>query len=423
MTAVTVPGIGTSWDTYGDLLRQMARPEASVVLRKNGSNIEGWCDDPSHGRVAQSTDQETAWQAAYDHVSNYEGSTGHRGGRMLMLLDDFPINTQLTLRETTVGSADGSTTVWPVRVGGTGLLPRAAALTGLPGGTRIRWADASPPGGTGPAQGAMLAGIEAHGCEVMELSIDGNEVARRCGVSAARAFRWNRVQFRNPYPQGFASAGATAPTSNDQTIGIGCLITNNDDPSSDRYVQPRIIDCDFIGASGGVGIVVKDFDGTGSSCTDGRIYDSQMNGMNDGDCYVGEGGWGIDRGHWTMNNSSGDRAWGGWLDAGFLHAHGVYVDIVGKGPNWKITNNGFTITGGFLQANGKVTTDTYPLVDVNSNNGLLAGVLWGGTTDPASYAVAGTASAEVIGSIAGPSASVASGAKQQTWAGLTSNAW
>lgn len=422
MTAVTIPSTGANWVTYGGLLHEMARPESNVVLRKNGSNFEAWCQDPSHGRVATSTDPETAWQAAYDHVSNYDGSTGHKGGELLMLVDDFPIETQLILRPTTVGSGDGSTTVWPVRVRGTGLLPRKAATTGPPGGTRIRWNSGTAPGGSGVAQGAMVVGLDAHGCEVMELSIDGDAVARRCGMSAARAFRWTRVQFRKPYAQGFASAGNTAPTTNDQTIGIGCLITNGADTTSDSYVQPRIVDCDFIGESGGVGIVVKDFD-SGSSCTDGRIYDSQMNGMNDGDCYVGEGGWGVSRGHWTMNNGGGDRKWGMWADAGFFHWADIYIDIVGLGPNIKITNSGFTLSGGFLIANGKQANNTYPLIDVGGNDGLISGVLWGGQDETASYAVAGTTGAQLAGSIGGPSGSIGTAAKQQTWSNLLVATW
>jgi hypothetical protein len=423
MTAVTIPTTGANWVTYGSLLYQMARPESNVVLRKNGSNFEAWCQDPAHGRISTSSDQETAWQAGYDHVSNHEGSTGHKGGELLMLVDDFPIDTQLILRPTTVGGGDGSSTVWPVRVRGTGLLPRKGALTGPPGGTRIRWNSGSPPGGSGMTTGAMVVGLDAHGCEVTELSIDGNSIARRCGMSAARAFRWNRVQFRYPYPQGFAGAGATAPTSNDQTIGIGCLITNGADETSDSYVQPRIIDCDFIGNDGGVGIVVRDLGAGGSPCTDGRIYDTQMNGMNDGDCYVGQGGWGVSRGHWTMNNSGGDRKWGFWSDAGFMHWSDIYIDIVGLGPNIKITNSGFTLTGGFLIANGKVTNNTYPLIDVGSNNGMISGVLWGGTTARASYAIAGTSGAQLAGNIGGPSGSWQTAAKQQSWPNLTVNSW
>lgn len=421
MVAMNLPTQGTApWYTYAQMLHQQARPATTGVLRKNGSNFEGWCNDPAHGRVSQSTDQETAWQDLYDHISNQDTGTGHKGGEMVMNFDDFPIDTQLIMRPTTVGTADGSDTVWPVRVRGIGLLPRAAALSGVPGGTRIRWNSASPPGGSGVGQGAMIVGDEAHGCEVMELTIDGNSIARRCGASAARAFRWHRIMFRKPYPQGFAGAGDTAPTSNDQTIGIGCLITNGTDGSSDRYVQPRIIDCDFIGDSGGVGIVIKDFF-AGSSCTDGRVYDSQMNGMNDGDIYVGEGGWGISRGHWTMNNGGGDRKWGLWGDAGFLHMDGVYVDIVGLGPNLKFTGSNFEVAGGFLISNGKQSANTYPLVNVGGNDGGLS-FLWGGS-DVCSYIVAGTSGALLNGTIRGPAASYGSGAKQQTWSNLNTNAW
>lgn len=423
MPAISLPAQGsTPWYTFAGLWHEMSRPDSNVVLRKNGSNYEAYCHDPAHGQITSSATPSTAWQAAYDHISNFEQDTGHRGGELLMLVDDFPITVQLVMRPTTVGSGDAGTTVWPVRVRGTGLLPRKAALTGLPGGTRIRWAGGSAPGGSGANTGAMVAALDAHGCEVTDLSIDGNNIARRCGASAARAFRWTRVQFRDPYPQGFASAGATAPTTNDQTIGIGCLITNGSDSSSDSYVQGRIIDCDFIGSSGGVGIVVKDFDGVGSSCTDGRIYDTQMNGMNDGDCYVGEGGWGISRGHWTMNNSGGDRKWGFWSDAGFTHWDGIYIDIVGLGPNIKVTNSNFSLTGGFLISNGKVTPDTYPLIDVGGNDGTINGVLWGGA-DTCNYIVAGTSGAQLNGTIAGPSASFGTAAKQQTWSNLNSNAW
>lgn len=421
MVAVTLPAQGVApWYSYAGLLHQMARPSTTGVLRKNGSNIEGWCNDPAHGRVSQSTDQETAWQGLYDHISNHASGTGHKGGELLMNVDDFPIDTQLIMRPTTVGSADGSDTVWPVRVRGTGLLPRAAALSGIPGGTRIRWNSGSPPGGSGANQGAMIGGADAHGCEVMELTLDGNSVARRCGASGARAFRWYRVMFRKPYPEGFAGAGATAPTSNDQTIGIGCLITNGSDGSSDRYVQQRCIDCDFIGDSGGVGFVNKDFF-AGSSSTDGRLFDAQMNGMNDGDVFIGEGGWGVFRGHWTMNNTSGDRKWGLWAAGGFFHMGGVYIDIVGLGPNMKFTNSSFEVEGGFMISNGKVSGNTYPIVDVGGNDGSLT-FLWGGS-DVASYVVAGTTGAQLIGQIKGPTGSYGSGVKQQTWSDLAVRTW
>ena len=422
MVAVSLPSQGTDpWYTFATLWHQFSRPHTTGVLRKNGSNFEGWCNDPAHGRVSQSTDPETAWQGLYDHISNQASGTDHKGGELLMNVDDFPIDTQLILRPTTVGTADGTDTVWPVRVRGVGLLPRAAALSGIPGGTRIRWNSASPPGGSGAGQGAMIVGTDAHGCEVMELTIDGNSIARRCGASAGRAFRWNRVMFRKPYPQGFAGAGDTAPTSNDQTIGIGCLITNSTDSQPDRYVQQRCIDCDFIGDSGGVGFVNKDFVSAGSSSTDGRLFDAQMNGMNDGDVYIGEGGWGVFRGHWTMNNGGGDRKWGLWGDGGFLHVGGVYIDIVGAGPNIKMTNSSFEIEGGFMISNGKISANTYPIADVGGNDGSLS-FLWGGA-DVCSYVVAGTSGAQLIGQIKGPASSYGSGAKQQTWTGLQVNAW
>lgn len=421
MVAINLPAQGTTpWFEFAELWHQSSRPTTTSVLRRNGLYTEGWCNEPGHGRVSRSTDQEIAWQGLYDHISNHENGTGHRGGEMFMNVDDFPVDQQLILRPTTIGGADGSSTVWPVRVVGTGLLPRAAALTGIPGGTRIRWNSASPPGGSAANTGAVVGGNEAHGCEVMNLSIDGNSVARRCGASAARAFRWTRVQFRNPYPEGFPNAGVDRMTSNDQTVGIGLLITNGSDASSDRYVQPRSENCDFIGNSGGVGFVCRNFY-AGSSCTDGRLYDSQMNGMNDGDAYIGEGGWGVYRGHWTMNNGGGDRKWGLWSDAGFFHGGGVYIDIVGLGPNMRFTNSSFEWEGGFMISNGKVSPNTYPLVDVGGNDGSLS-FLWGGS-DTANYVVAGTSGALLIGQIKGPTGSYVSGVKQQTWSDLQVRTW
>lgn len=400
LTADSAASTGVSWQTPaaggGSQL-----PLGIVTL--SGSTFTGTCR--THGVISSGTNPTTVIQATWDHCSNFVGGTGHKGGTVYHAFHEALLTTKLVTRPIVAASgSDGVNTVYPLEIVGDGQLPRPSATSGQPGaisGTVFRWNGGSSPTGNGAV---IDASDDAHGWYFRNFAIDGNTIARLCAQSAGRRTVWDHVQFRHPQAVSLQGGGLTISTASVNAAGIGLHITNGTDASSDRYVQQRAMNCDFIGESGGIGCVVYDVLG-GSSCTDGRIFDFQMNGCNDGGLYLGEGGWGVSMGHITMNNSTGTRKWGLWCDAGFLHVSTMYVDIVGLGPNIYVTNNNFSIVNCFLISNGKVTNNTYPLMDIGSSKGTITGCIWGGT-DTGTRFVEGTgAGASVVG-CAGPSASL-----------------
>lgn len=349
-----------------------------ATLWKNGLNFVGTCQ--VHGTVITSTDFETAWQGLYDHMSAWDGAT-HTGSVMMMNIDGVTIDTQLISRPVAIGSTSPTPGVsgWPMTVRGQGYRPRPSATTGEVGGTIIRWGSGSPPGGSGLAQGAMLVGLDNHGCRYEYFGLDCNGVARRGAVSAGRQAWWWHIHVREIYAGGFAGSNLTPMTTNLQTVGIGILITNYTDAASDRYVQQRVDYCDFIGSNGGIALVIKSLDNTGSTCTDGRVTQLQANGCNHGAIYFGEGGWSSFDGHWTQNGSgTGGKNWNLMLDAGFLMIHGGYCDIVQDGPGVRILNNNYTINGMFMNTNNK--SGTFNGFEIGGQRkGTIMGVTFGGT--------------------------------------------
>lgn len=388
---------------------------ATVVVTKSGSTYTATCQNTAHGTsgvISQSTTGATVLQAAIDHVSNYVGNTGHQGGDLFIDAPVVSVATKVNGRAVDVASGgDTATTVWPIHIRGRGALPRPSAVATTDGGitgTVIRWSGAGVPTGNGSV---LDLGDDCHGYIVSDLAIDGNAIAAKCAVSAGRKIEWRNVQFRQPRPQPFTSSTGVTPLSPDtaavNAAGIGLLVTNGVDGSSDRYVQQRVFNCDFIGNSGGIALVVKNTQ-SGSGCTDGRIWNLQMNGCNDGGAYINEGGWGWAQGHLTMNNGGGNRNWGIWIDAGFFHLSTVYVDIVGLGPNIRCSNNSYTITNCFLISNGKQAASTYPIIHTGSSKGTITANLWGGDTK-ASRFIEGSGIGPVVVGNWGPSQSLGAG--------------
>jgi len=330
------------------------------------------------------------------------GSTGHRGGLITLAVEEILITSPIITRAVSPGGTTNSSTVWPLYIKGQGALPRPSATTGEIGGTVIRWNSGSAPSGT--YQAVLDASNDCHGYMFEDLTIDGNQVAACCAISAGRKAIWTRCQFRHPKVAGFPGSGLTPTVST--SVGIGLYITNGTDTASDRYVQQRAINCDFIGANGGIGLVIND-SRAGSSCTDGRIEDVQCNGMNSGGVYIGEGGWGLRGGHLTMNSSgSASRNWGLWIDAGFTHVMNLYVDIVPLGPNIYITNNNFSVVNCFLIANNKNPNNTYPAFRIGGSSGSIVGNIWGGLSNTFSHFVERSNSNSVVVGNSGPNGSI-----------------
>jgi len=372
--------------------------ESLGFMSEDAGTFSGFCS--VHGTISSGADGGVVLQALIDHCSNYVGGTGHRGGRIHLGVDEVLVTAPVVGRAVDVGGTTSSTTVWPLHLTGNGVLPRPSAISGEIGGTIIRWNSGSVP--TGTYQAVLDLSDDCHGWMIDDMAIDGGTVAPKCAVSAGRRVVWTRCQFRHPLQAGFVAIGTPSAAV---TVGAGLLVTNGSDASSDRYVQQRVINCDFIGSSGGIGLIILDMD-SGSSCTDGRIEDVQMNGCNDGGVYIGEGGWGLRGGHLTMNATGGNRDWGLYMDAGFLHVAGLYVDVVPLGANIYVGNNNFTITGCFMIANNKGTNNTYPFIDLNGSSGSVVGNTWGGLSNTVNYFVDRSNVNSVIVGNSGPSGSI-----------------
>jgi len=383
-------GGGSSTEQQGSLV--LVRPKLGAT-----STFQAFCRE--HGNISENTNATTVIQAAIDHASNFAGSTGHTGGEVRIAANRYLLTSPIVGRAVTTG---GTVTVWPITVSGEGAMENAPVSSGVYGGTVLQWNSGSAPSGSGAV---LDMGGDCHGYRVRDIAIDGNGTATYCAKSAGRGIEWHSCQFRD-----FVAT----------TSGRGLWITNGADTASDRYVQQRILFCRAENAGdGGIGFYIAN-SGAGSGCTDGRVRDVQTNGCNDGGLYLGEGGWGVSGGHITHNNTAGGRLWGIQVNAGFIHITNVYVDIVGLGPSIDINNSNVTITNCFLIANGKVTNNTYDLIDAAGQSSVtIVGNTWGGTGNTARYFFNGTSAGQAVIGNVGPSASIGTSVLNPGFAGYS----
>jgi hypothetical protein len=370
------------------------------IFVKEGSNFIGKCS--VHGVISTNTNAATVLQALIDHCSNYVGGTGHKGGRIDLLERDIPITTPIQTRPVTTGSADDSSTVWPLCIRGQGSLPRPGATTGALAGTVLRWNSGSAPSGT--YQAVLNASNNCHGYKFEDFTIDANNVAACCAVSAGWKATWTRIQFRSPKVAGFPGGGLTPTWST--AVGCGLLFTNGTDTTPGVYAQQRSINCDHIGNDGGIGVIVKNTQ-PGSACTDGVIEDFQCNGLNHGGGYLGQDGWVVRGGHLTMNSSAGaSRNWNLWIDGENVLVTNLYVDVTGLGPSIYATKDNYSVTNCFIIANNKSPSNAHPGFGLGDTRGIVYGNIWGGTNNSFDYFVERSGTGSIILCNSGPVGSI-----------------
>jgi hypothetical protein len=410
MPLPTIPSQGnTSWYSYAQALHDAVNQNETDILSlssdlstmalmiKVGNNFVGKCI--THGVISTNTNGGTVLQDLIDHCSNFDGSTGHKGGKIELNVDQILLTSPIVTRPVTTAATDTSTTVWPLYIKGQGVLPRPGGTTGAVGGTVLKWNSGTAPSGT--YQAVLDANDDCHGYIFEDFTIDGNSVAACCAVAAGRKATWHRVQFRNQKPAGFGGGGLTPTRTN--AVGLGLYITNGNDTQGDRYVQQRVINCEFIGPDRGIGLMIEDSRG-GSGCTDGRIEDIQCYACNDGGVYIGTGGWGVRGGQLEMSDvASGTRNWNLWLKNGFLHVGSVDVGVTPLGPNIWADNNNFSIVNCKVKSDGKNINNTYPAIRLGGAKGTVAGCIWYGNTNTFSHFIERTNTQSVIVGNTGPS--------------------
>lgn len=361
---------------------------ATVVVRPvigNNANITATCRE--HGVISTNSTDATVIQAAIDHVSNFAGSTGHTGGKVLLGAYRYQINAPIMGRPSSWGQ---NPTIWPVVIEGEGGLNagNAGANSSASGGTVLVWTGGSSPtngGRTGAIAGAVLnLSEDCHGYKVKEIVIEGNGVANYAGLSAGRGIEWHGVRLRN-------------------FVQRGLFVTNGDDDTlTDPYVQTRIYHCRAENSSG-VGFYISN-SRAGKGCTDGRIRDLQANNCAGGSINLSAGGWAVNGGHITMSTSTAPNM---IVGSGFTHITNMYFDTCGNNAGLSIENNSVTVSNCFFLMDGKTTSAG---IEAGSRAGVsIMNCLWNDTSSSGQYFFRGTSSGQVVIGCVGPTATLTGG--------------
>lgn len=383
-------------DAHADLARRM--PATAMALEDLTSPGTFLAICRADGTIYSGSSPARAIQTALDRVSNHDDSNTWRGGTVLIGAGQWALDAPIFARPSTAVWTSSASDTFAVHVRGEGALRTAPHGGRSSGGTHLMWNSTSSPGltdamgtdltGTGyTVSGAVLnASNDAHGWRFEDLVIAGaadSDDTRRAtyaAASAGRGVEWWRCQFR-------------------RATSDGLLITNGSDSTGDRYVQQRIMFCRS--EANGSGYRVEEL-GAGSGCTDGRIYDVQVNSCDTYGVKLVEGGWQVTGGHLT---GGGDGTAANMIIDNACFVSDVFFDVNAGGPCLDINNNNVFISNCRLWSNGR---NGIALVQAGGSKGVFLSncVVLGGNADTASYIMTCTSASNWMVNCGGPTSYV-----------------